>query len=282
MSTWKVNSTLALDMLKDLAALHTAYPTESDPETGDDRVVPMDLRQWLARLRLLHGVPFAYLVSDSMLLPPESVRFFYLDRNWTDAVVQGALSVGTLNSADRAQLEQLHRIIRKEVDEEERKIRRRRGDPVQQGEAGVVTGFLLRSRAVSGWPGLHVRAYRREVVGDEEIVDEDHPDRLKVLRMERLAPAVLLVLFDGIPRLVHVEEPRQGVQFGVRLQEGRNGQYVAQVQARDRNTSKDVEPEVPMTVPPACWICARPARSSLTRRRPTWGPCWTARSSPCR
>ena len=35
--------------------------------------------------------------------------------------------------------------------------------------------------------------------------------------MERLAPAVLLVLFDGIPAVVHIEEPRQGIQFGVRL-----------------------------------------------------------------
>ena len=35
--------------------------------------------------------------------------------------------------------------------------------------------------------------------------------------MERLAPAVLLVLFDGVPAVVHIEEPRQGIQFGVRL-----------------------------------------------------------------
>ena len=34
-----------------------------------------------------------------------------------------------------------------------------------------------------------------------------------LLRMERLAPAVLAVLIDGVPRIVHVEEPRQGLQF---------------------------------------------------------------------
>mgnify|MGYP001814436247 CR=1 FL=1 len=249
MSGVKMQSELALDLLKELAAVHTAYPTETHPTTKEDRVVPADLRRWLARLRLLYGVPFAYLVSDSELLPPESARFFYLDRNWTDALVQGALSVGTLNSVDRAQLEQLHKIIRKEVDEEEREIRQLRGDPVQRGEAGVVTGLLLRSRAVSGWPGLHVRAYGRDVVGDEEVVGEDHPDRLKVLRMERLAPAVLLVLFDGVPRLVHVEEPRQGLQFGVRLKrDGNSDRFVATVRARDRNTSADAEPDKSMKV----------------------------------
>jgi hypothetical protein len=37
------------------------------------------------------------------------------------------------------------------------------------------------------------------VVGDEE----SHPDRIKLLRLERLAPAVLFCLFDGIPQMVH-------------------------------------------------------------------------------
>ena len=59
---------------------------------------------------------------------------------------------------------------------------------------------------------------RREVGDDEQIIPESHPERLKLLRLERLAPAVLLVLFDGVPAVVHIEEPRQGVQFGVRLE----------------------------------------------------------------
>ena len=123
------------------------------------------------------------------------------------------------------------------------------GEPVQRGPAGVITGFLLRSRAVSGWPGMHVRAYSREVVGDEEIVPESHPNRLKLLRLERLAPAVLFALFDGIPQLVHLEEPRQGLQFGVRLSPvGNSGNFSANVVARDRNTTEDVVPETMMPV----------------------------------
>ncbi|KPV47585.1 hypothetical protein SE17_42240, partial [Kouleothrix aurantiaca] len=43
------------------------------PDPGP-RLVPRDLRLWLARLRLLEGVPFGYLVADSALLPPESIR----------------------------------------------------------------------------------------------------------------------------------------------------------------------------------------------------------------
>jgi hypothetical protein len=197
-----------------------ATPSDHDDRLGP-RIIPADLRAWLARLRLLELVPFAYLVPDSELLPPESIRFFHLDRSWTDCLVQGALSVGTVASSDRAQLERLHPLLRDELDEEERLVRLVGADPdadAPQGEAGPITGFLLRSRAVSAYPGLHVRAYRRDVVGDDEIVDENHPDRLRLLRLERLAPAVLLALFDGVPEVVHVEEPRVGVQFGVRLE----------------------------------------------------------------
>ncbi|GIK95839.1 MAG: hypothetical protein BroJett029_00480 [Alphaproteobacteria bacterium] len=249
MSTAKFTGARVLSELKEATIGHTAFPTDSHSRTGEPRIVPRDLRQWLARLRLLEGVPFAYLVADSELLPPESVRFFYLDRNWTDALVQGALSVGTLNSADRAQLEPLYGEIRRELDEEERDVRMPGGEPVQRGTAGVITGFLLRSRAVSGWPGMHVRAYSREVGGDEEIVPESHPNRLKLLRLERLAPAVLFALFDGIPQLVHLEEPRQGLQFGVRLSPvGSSGNFSAAVVARDRNTTEDVVPETMMPV----------------------------------
>ena len=56
---------------------HAAYATDTDSDTGQARVVPRDLRQSLARLRLLEGVPFGYLVADSELSPPESIRYFY-------------------------------------------------------------------------------------------------------------------------------------------------------------------------------------------------------------
>ena len=217
-------------------------PADTDDDFGD-RVVPFEIRQWMARLRLLEAVPFAYLAADSELLPRESIRFFYLDRAWTDALIQGAMSVGTVNSSDRAELAKVYEQARDEVDEEERRVRLAGGEDVQQGPAGTVTGFLLRSRAVSGWPGLHVRAYSVELqTPDDEIIPESDPRRLKVLRMERLAPAVLLVLFDGEPAVVHVEEPRQGVQFGVRLRAGdESNSFSAWVPGRDAQTSEDAE-----------------------------------------
>ena len=54
--------------------------------------------KWLTRLRLLDGVPFPYIVPSDGMLPNESIRFFHLDRNWLDALVDGALSTGVLDS----------------------------------------------------------------------------------------------------------------------------------------------------------------------------------------
>lgn len=217
---------------------------DHDPDDGD-HIVPGELRRFLARLRLLHGVPFSYLVPDAKLLPLESIRFFYLDRAWTDALVQGVLSVGTITTADRTQLEAVYPKMRADVDEAERTIRRPRGEKRLQGAGGTITGFLMRSRLVSGWPNLHVRAYSRDVIADDALTTaaESDPNRLKVLRLERLAPAVLLVLIDGVPAVAHIEEPRQGIQFGARLDpEAPPAQRRAKVKVRDNATGNPVPP----------------------------------------
>lgn len=196
-----VERAISLTEAEAIAHDRALYVSEfaAPPETDE-------LLAWLARLRLLNGVPFAYLINDPQLLPPESIRFFYLDRNWTDAAVDGALSVGTITSRDRSQLQSVYQDLRADIDETERQLfQSRTSTALTAGEAEVATGFLLRSRAVSGWPGLHVHAYRGPGATDE----------LGIMRIERLAPAVLLALFDGLPGHVTITEPRQGIQFGV-------------------------------------------------------------------
>jgi len=196
-----------------------------DLTTADDGdgAVPAELREWLVRLRLLDGVPFAYLVADSQLLPRESIRWFYVDRRWTDALIQGALAVGTVNSDDRTQLTARYPDVRAELDHEERNLRRAPASDRYAGAAGPISGFVLRSRAVSGWPALHVRAFSVDTHDDDAPIHEDEPGRVRLLRLERLAPAVLLCLFDGVPKVVHLEEPRQGVQFGFDTEAGAGG-----------------------------------------------------------
>ena len=228
------------------------------PDPGP-RHVPRDLRIWLARLRLLEGVPFGYLAADAALLPPESIRFFYVDRGWTDALVEGALSVGTVTTADRAALERIYGTVRSEVDEAERLVRlpgAEAGAAVPTGPAGPITGFVLRSRMVSGWPGLHVRGYAVDNLRlaprvDDEDVGDEHDARLRklgLLRLERLAPAMLLALFDGVPQVVHIEEPRAGIQFGVD-ETDTGGRTRAEVVLRNATTGERLQPRRTVRVP---------------------------------
>lgn len=187
-------------------ALQSAVESVEEPQ-AEELDFSQAVTDWLARIRLLEGVPFAYLVPHEQMLPLHSVRFFYLSRNWLDAAVDGALSLGAVTTRDRAHLESLYRDLRAQVDSAERNLWNQRvGSTLQEGGAEVITGFLMRSRIVSGWPGLEVRA-TRAVDGEETPV--------QLLRVERLAPAVLLVLMDGIPDTVSVEEPRGGAQLGV-------------------------------------------------------------------
>ncbi len=243
-----LSNPLVIDATVQAVVLHDAK-VKAEP-LGD--ILPADARTWMARLRLLEGVPFCHLVPDSELLPPESIRFFYLDREWTDTLMQGALSIGTVNSLDREHMQTLHARIRDEVDTAERRVRMVGADAPGPAPAETITGFLLRSRAVSGWPALHVRAYRSEIGRDDAKVDENDPRRMRLLRLERLAPAVLFCLFDGIPEVVHIEEPRQGIQFGVDLVVDANGNTTdVTIPLRDVLTSTRLDRMEPVPAGPS-------------------------------
>src|SRR5207237_1342817 len=140
---------------------------------------------------------------------------------------------------DRQHLAALYGPIRDEVDGEERRLRATDETRPGFGPANTVAGFLLRSAAVSGWPGIHVRAYTEDV-DDRAVLPDEDPRRIRLLRLERLAPAVLLALFDGVPQTVHVEEPRQGIQFGVDLQHAEANLRGATVTLRDAATAAEV------------------------------------------
>ena len=61
----------------------TTSPAPLQPAASSPTAPPPAMvSEWLARLRLLKGVPFPHLVPDEAMLPPESVRFFQLDFNW--------------------------------------------------------------------------------------------------------------------------------------------------------------------------------------------------------
>ncbi len=199
---------------------------DTDPEAE----MPPYMESFLAHLRLLVGVPFDYLVPDARLLPDESIRFFYLDRSWTDRMVDGAMAVGKIGSRDQAYHQARSGPVSQQIDLTERIVRdlqRSRdsfanlkqandGHPVP---ADVVTGFLLRSAAVSGWPHMDVRAYSQDIPDTNVPFDPSseaaQAAQLPTLRLELLSPSVMIALFQGIPQLVTIEQPHHGIVFGV-------------------------------------------------------------------
>jgi hypothetical protein len=118
----------------------------------------------------------------------------------------------------------------------------------------VVSGMLLHSALVSGWPGLKLCAWRSDSAADVppgvdagELAQVRPELVVPLLRLERLSPSMLLVLFEGVPRLVWLEEPHHAVQFG--LDEAGTGHRVALRDQQGLDVGKTVA--VPMRTGPA-------------------------------
>ncbi|MGI8758654.1 MAG: hypothetical protein ACR2K0_05055 [Acidimicrobiales bacterium] len=176
---------------------------------------------------MLDGVPFEYIVPDAGLLQAETIRFFHVDRNWTDAAVDGALAAGAYGTRDRAELQDAHGTIRDALDDEERTVW---GTTPTSGTTPQTTGFILRSRAVSGWPTMIIRAFKGSGRSAK---------KLQPLRIERLSPSVIIALFDDEPTKVEIEEPRQGIQFGVRGHETIDGRWILPIRGVDGELTDD-------------------------------------------
>src|ERR1700730_1667868 len=93
------------------------------PPTQPEAEMPPYMESFLAHLRLLIGVPFDYLVPDSRLLPDESIRFFYIDRSWTDRLMDGAISVGKIGTRDQAHHHAQSAGVQQQLDLSERIVR---------------------------------------------------------------------------------------------------------------------------------------------------------------
>jgi len=265
--------------------------------------LPADLKNWLGQLLLLYGVPFENLVADQRMLPAESLRFFYLDRNWLQAAVDGAFSVGAHSKIDT----RLHRVLQDlvlrsaETAAAAARAEMRDETPTPEQALAEPAGLLMRSAIVSGWPGLEVQAFRFTASSNKTFATRNQtpvsPDgqlqlvtpaatstitlttannnldglaaainaaqtrvtasvvpagpfrlsvtfkpllegresplielretpgdpatnilasfRLPPLRIERLAPDILLCIFPDIPNRVEINEPAEGLHFGL-------------------------------------------------------------------
>ncbi|MFZ6743355.1 hypothetical protein ACO0LC_09030 [Undibacterium sp. JH2W] len=163
---------------------HPLAIPSSNPVTDIDAALPPALQDWIVGLRLLEGLPFSYLVPDERMLPVESIRFFALDWFWIACLLDGAFSVGSVTPADK---------------ERDRAYLQHRTNP-----QGLVTGVILRSEVISGWPGLQVDGY---MAGEKE----PRPP----LRTDKLAPGMLFCLFDGELSEIKIHKKIETLHFGL-------------------------------------------------------------------
>ena len=179
---------------------------------------PDAIASFLGRLALLYGIPFENLVPDVRMLPQESIRFFYIDSNWLEALVDGALSIGVHSERDiryskvmqygiRDATAKASGTLRASLRNEAPQVNNTKAGENDKTDSSTRAGFLMRSAIVSGWPGLEVCGYQTPA--------EDDAARLKLLRLERLSPDVLLCIFENIPKLVVINEPAEDFHFGV-------------------------------------------------------------------
>jgi hypothetical protein len=160
--------------------------------------MPARLRAFLDDLRVLRRIPISYLVPDPDLLPPESIRFFHVNQNWIDRVIDGVFSNTNVGTVDFHYSLTTLQLIRTAI------------DPAPGG----MTGLLIRSELTRRWPKMIVRAFSSAVAG----VDDE--STIPVLRAEAISRDIFIALFAGRPKRVHIREPFEGVRFGVEAKTG--------------------------------------------------------------
>jgi hypothetical protein len=219
---WKKSQTILSAMLKEQELIADKYKNITAFDgimlhrnrvmlQSNESDIPENIVLWLSQLAVLKGLPFNYLVPDERMLPPESMRFFYMNNNWVNCLLDGAFSIGRSATADDL----------RDVDNAQRmmpavksrsKLFRPRKPMLKsfQNNSGIVTGLLLRSAVVGGWPGLEITGYS----------DKEGQNEIQKLRMEALSTDTLICIFDGEIQMVALHEPPEALHEGVVRKDG--------------------------------------------------------------
>lgn len=185
---------------------HTCSHLPAQAKAGQTKI-SAEVKTWFESLRILKDVPFNYLVPDERMLPVESIRFFWVDPAWVNCLIDGAFSVARVTVSDYDQDKALLRSI-------------------MPGTQEKITGLLLRSAVVAGWPGLIVEAYDRTQT------------RLEIERRDVLSDSVLMLLFKGEINSIKVHQKPEALHFGLDVTDSPNPEFYKKLRT-DREKPED-------------------------------------------
>ena len=217
-AAWQLGRLLALHGKPFAAALYRWKRARAQSrKSGDTSMppVPAAVTDWLNDTVLLRGVPFNYLVPDEAMLPVESVRFFSVHSGWLACLLDGALSIGRVTPADLTLDQTLAADLRGSA-----ALTPWTGHVLGAGDVTAVSGFLLRSDTVAGWPDLRVTG----TVGGGGV---------EPLHTGLLSPNTMLCLFPGQITAIAIALPAQVLHFalGDKAAPWQQGQRVVDITA---------------------------------------------------
>jgi hypothetical protein len=146
---------------------------------------PKELMDWIDGLRRLQGIPHHYLIPDERILPAESVRVFHVDPHWIRALVDGVLSTIRMPTEYATQYQSAELVV------------------INALQDMPMSGFLIRSAAVTGWPGLQTSAV------------DTHNNTLPLDRPIQFSPSIAGYLFRGTLSAVTIRRRPDTVHLSI-------------------------------------------------------------------
>lgn len=153
------------------------YDETNSPYSTDWMVV----FKWVLDRMYLVGIPAHYLITDPSHLPPESLRFYSIDANWVEALIDGALSIANHTNDPTDPVRASIKLAINDYIQNKHKI-------LKYAPQIPAYGFLLRSDLVTQFPDLVVSTSPPPADG-----------RAPLLRHENIDSGVMLCLFDSAP-----------------------------------------------------------------------------------
>ncbi|KAK3950186.1 hypothetical protein QBC32DRAFT_347299 [Pseudoneurospora amorphoporcata] len=207
------------------------YDELNDPGSPDWMIV----LRFVLDLYYLVNVPSHYLMPDQSLVPRESLRFFFVDHNWIDALVDGALSLGHQGGPGLADQKAsvTDDVVRRAI---KKTINRLFTDPTVHHPAVPRYGFYLRSAVAAQFPDLKVSV---EVTGapsgDPYLLRHDMIDKETMLGFFSDAP-----LKEGLHGLrFELPAHQQYFSMGSVTKDGLEVAYKRQYTFYDEEKDKD-------------------------------------------